>query len=203
MQPKEALMFDAFQTLVEYVDFEKVLEGDAKLKEKRRRFHENRAEHADAYMAALDERLGDGRIQTRALPGVKSVLGRLAEQGYALGVYSSSSERSLPIMMEQAELMDVFADRRLLIPVERLGNVPKTDPNAAWALFGYVVGTGYKPEAMVDDELKIIAALAQAKTPIPRLYHLDPKSGLVIPEWRDNHFRIASLDQMSELRGAR
>ena len=66
---------------------------------------------------------------------------------------------------------------------------------------GYLQALGLKPVLFVDNTERNVQAAVQSDVAIQSKYHFDRKaSGLLVPEQKDGYVRIASLDQMKELR---
>ncbi len=101
-------------------------------------------------------------------------------------------------MMLQAGLYDLFLDSSLVISVQHLQDVPKTEPRAFEMLQHYLGERKLQARTYVDDNEKIIHAAVRSSA-IPTLYHLDRKLGLPAPENKEGYISIGSLRQMNEL----
>jgi len=200
MKMKPIFVFDAYKTLADCPDWDRIKETDPNVMELAKKWYADRKTWNDAFLAKFDEYCAQGKIISHEIPGTRKVLEQLVGQG-ALCVYSSATEDSLPAMLEQSGLIDLFPDRRLVIPASRIGNMPKTYPEAFRLLNEYLKREGFEITTYTDDGADIIEAAIKSQAPIQRIYHLDRKAkGLAGPEQKDGYVRIASLDQMLELR---
>ena len=194
-------VFDAFETLVQYKDFNTFLDVTPEVARLRKVFRDSgKTLGRQEYMNALDENLASGRLQTECLHGVEATLDNLAEQGYALAVYSYSNPNGLLAMVEQAGLMRLFPDRNLLLTCYDLQGLPKHDPEAFVALEQRLGKKRYELKLFADDDSKVIEAAVLSQASIPRVYHVNAGFKGAVPLQEGKKITVASVNQILELK---
>lgn len=199
---KPVFTFDAYKTIVDCPEWDRLKQEDSDVRELFQKFQADRARWSIPFMAKMDEYIARGIVGAVQVPGTRETLERLSEMG-ALAVYSTATEQSLPVLLESAGLGDLFPDTRLVIPVERLDNIPKTSPQGFRALDMYVRGLGFMPATYTDDEASVIMAAMESGVQFSGiqsesigLYHLDRNSALMTPEPKGRYHQIQTLNQM-------
>ncbi len=192
--------FDAYKTIVDCPSWDRLKQEDPEVRELFEQFQSDRATWSRPFMAKMDEYIAQGKVGGVEVPGTVDALEQLAAAG-SLAVYSTATEKSLPILLETAGLGHLFRDHRLVIPVERLDNIPKTSPVGFQKLDAYLKHLGFKLQAYVDDELAVISAGLQAGISFPEdalsgFYHLDRNADLQTRESGKEYTRISKLGHM-------
>ena len=199
---KPVFVFDAYKTIVDCPEWDRLKKEDPEVRALFLKFQADRATWSAPFMAKMDEYIAKGKVGAVQVPGTRETLEQLNSMG-ALAVYSTATKQSLPVLLESAGLADLFSDSHLIIPVERLDNIPKTSPQGFQRLDGYLRQHSFALQTYTDDEVSVInAALGSGIIPeIPSrlsgFYHLDRTSGLLKAESRlEGYKRIGRLDQM-------
>lgn len=200
---QNAFIFDVWETLADTPEWYKLLEQDPELRtlnEKAKTDVPSKRE----LVRKFDEAVQGGKLTIQAVPGAGKVLDELATKGH-LVAFSSGSNYTNQALLEGTDFRPYFNPLLIISDADTLKR-SKSETIAYVHLLTSLDKLGLQAKLFVDNTERNVSAAAKLGSPetnplIPSLYHFDrTASGLRVPEPKEGYVRIASLDQMKELR---
>jgi FMN phosphatase YigB (HAD superfamily) len=157
----------------------------------------------------FDESVQGGKLTIVEVPNARNFLEKLVSKGHPVA-FSSGSNYTNQALLEGTGFKRYFNSLLIISDADTLG-ASKGDHSTYARLDILLRDLGLIPKLFVDNTKKNVMAATTAYGPLavaymlekraPSIYHFDrTASGLMAPEQKEGYVRIASLDQMRELR---